>query len=64
MGRALTTGALRIGEALRVVPKGVRAIACELNAGADALVDGGETGVFTSEFYFLARKPHRSGEAG
>jgi len=61
IGRALTNLALRIGEGLRVVPAGSRKVSTLLNAGADALVDGGKSGVFTPMFFFLARKPEHSG---
>ncbi len=57
IGRALTNFALRIGESLRLVPKGSRAVSTFLNKGADALVEGGQSGVFTPVFFFLARKP-------
>ena len=57
LGRALTNLTLRVGERLRLFPEGARAVSTILNTGADALVDGGRTGVFTPMFYFLARKP-------
>ena len=56
-GRALTNVVLRVGERLRVVPEGTTAVSTLLNKAADALVEGGESGVFTPMFYFLARKP-------
>ena len=62
IGRALTNVALRIGERLRVFPEGTTAVSTLLNRGADALVDGGESGVFTPMYFFLARKPRRSGD--
>ena len=62
IGRALTNVALRVGERLRLVPEGTRAASTLLNEGADALVAGGESGVFTPMFFFLARKPRRSGD--
>ena len=62
IGRALTNVALRIGERLRVVPEGTATVSTLLNRGADALVEGGESGVFTPMFFFLARKPQRSGD--
>ena len=61
LGRALTNVALRVGEKLRVVPEGTTAVSTLLNRGADALVEGGESGIFTPIFLFLARKPQRSG---
>ena len=60
IGRALTNLTLRVGERLRLVPKGARAVSTLLNAAADALVEGGETGIFTPMFFFLARKPGHS----
>ena len=60
IGRALTNMSLRVGEKLRIVPEGAREISSVLNAGADALVEGGEAGVFTPMFYYLARKPEQS----
>jgi len=57
LGRALTNFALRIGEAVRLAPKGSRAVSTFLNAGADALVKGGESDLFTPMYFFLARKP-------
>ena len=56
-GRALTNLTLRVLERLRVVPKGTRAVSTLLNATADALVEGGKSGIFTPMFFFLARKP-------
>ena len=57
IGRALTNAAVRVGEKLRVVPQGTAAVSTLLNEGADALVAGGETGIFTPMYFFLARKP-------
>ena len=57
VGRALTNLALRAAEKLRVVPEGTTAVSTLLNRGADALVEGGESGIFTPMFFFLARKP-------
>ncbi len=60
-GRALTNLTLRAGERLRLFPKGSRAVSTLLNAAADALVEGGRTGIFTPMYFFLARKPQRPG---
>jgi len=62
VGRALLNLALMAGEKLRVVPAGTRAVSTLLMRAADALVEGGEIGIFTPLFYFLARKP-REGDA-
>ena len=62
VGRALTNWALGVGERLRMVPEGTTMVSTLLNRGADALVDGGESGVFTPMYFFLARKPRRSGD--
>ena len=59
-GRALTNLTLRVGESLGIAPKGTRAVSTLLNAAADALVDGGKSGIFTPMYFFLARKPARS----
>ena len=61
-GRALTNLVLRAGERLRVVPEGTCAVSSLLNAAADALVDGGKSGVFTPMFFFLVRKPPCPGD--
>ena len=61
VGRALTNLSLRVAERLRVVPKGTTDVSTMLNAGADAMVEGGESGIYTPVFFFLARKPRRSG---
>ena len=58
-GRALTNLTLRVGERLRLFPEGSRAVSTLLNAAADALVEGGRSGIFTPMFFFLARKPLR-----
>lgn len=60
LGRALTNLALRAGERLRIVPAGAREVSSVLNAGADALVDGGKSGVFTPMYFYLVRKPLKS----
>lgn len=58
-GRALVNLTLRVGERVRLVPKGAAAVSTILNAGGDALVAGGRSGIFTPLFCFLARKPAR-----
>jgi sterol 24-C-methyltransferase len=58
LGRALTHGATAVLEALRVAPTGTRDVHRLLLGAADALVASGELGIFTPDFFFLARKPH------
>ncbi len=58
-GRALTNLTLRVGERVRLFPEGARAVSTLLNRAADALVEGGRSGIFTPMFFFLARKPER-----
>lgn len=62
LGRALTNLTLRVGERLRVFPEGSSAVSTLLNRGADALVEGGESGIFTPMYFFMARKPLRPGD--
>ena len=57
IGRALTNMGLRVCEKLRLVPEGTTAVSTVLNLGADTLTEGGESGIFTPMFFFLARKP-------
>jgi len=56
-GRVVTNLAVRGLELVRIAPRGAAAVSTFLNAAAAALARGGETGVFTPSFYFLARKP-------
>ena len=56
-GRRFTAGATRVLEGLRVLPAGTSEAAGLLNVAADALVEGGELGIFTPSFLVHARKP-------
>lgn len=56
-GRWLTNKMVRVLETVRVAPRGSSVVSDFLNVGADALVRGGQTGVFTPMFFFHARKP-------
>jgi sterol 24-C-methyltransferase len=56
VGREVTRYLVRGLERLRIAPKGSTAVAEFLNAGARALVKGGDTGIFTPMFFFHARK--------
>jgi sterol 24-C-methyltransferase len=55
-GRWVTNKMVRLLEAARVAPRGSASVSDFLNRGADALVRGGETGIFTPMFFFHARK--------
>jgi sterol 24-C-methyltransferase len=59
-GRWLTNKLVRVLETARIAPKGSTAVSSFLNAGAEALVQGGVTGIFTPMFFFHARKPNKS----
>jgi sterol 24-C-methyltransferase len=59
-GRLATNALVRVLEATKVAPKGSTAVSSFLNAGAKALVRGGETGIFTPMFFFHVRKPASS----
>jgi len=54
LGRRLTYRAVRVMESLGIVPGGSTAVSDLLNAAADALVEGGTTGIFTPLFYVKA----------
>ncbi|MDE0310118.1 MAG: methyltransferase domain-containing protein [Acidiferrobacterales bacterium] len=60
VGRALTNLTLRVGEKVRMFPKGSTAVSTMLNTIADALIASGETGIFTPMYHFLVRKPNTS----
>ena len=53
----LTHGAVTAMERLRIAPKGATQVSALLNDAADALVRGGELGIFTPMYHFVARKP-------
>lgn len=57
IGRQLTWVALSAAERLKAVPKGTVQVSQFLHAGGDALVEGGELGIFTPMLYFCGRKP-------
>ena len=56
-GRWLTNKMVRVLEWAKVAPEGSTAVSDFLNVGADALVRGGETGIFTPMFFFHGKKP-------
>jgi len=57
VGRLITSSSLYILESLYIAPKGVCQVQSMLCLGADALEDGGKTGIFTPCYFLLARKP-------
>jgi sterol 24-C-methyltransferase len=56
-GRWLTRNVVNVLENVRVAPKGTTHVTDILNTAADALVEGGQTGVFTPMYFFHGRKP-------
>jgi sterol 24-C-methyltransferase len=56
VGKAMVKVLTRTLEAVNAAPRGTAQIADFLNVGADALVRGGELGVFTPMAFFLAEK--------
>lgn len=54
-GRLLTHNMVRVLERVRLAPSGCTEIHSLLNATADWLVAGGEEGIFTPMYFFLAR---------
>jgi sterol 24-C-methyltransferase len=55
IGRVVTRRAVQLLEAVRIAPKGATDVSAMLNRAADALVRGGETGIFTPMYFFHAR---------
>ncbi len=55
-GRFVTNNLVWLLERLRIAPAGSGEVSDMLNRGADGLVAGGESGIFTPCFFFLARK--------
>jgi sterol 24-C-methyltransferase len=47
---------VRVLETLRLAPKGATEISTVLNIAADSLVAGGQAGIFTPMFFYLAKK--------
>ena len=57
LGRKAFIGASRLAEVLRVFPRGSADVIRLMDRTANAYVAGGQTGVFTPLYCFLARKP-------
>ena len=60
-GRFLTNLTLRFGERFGAFPPGTTDVSTFLNEGAVALVEAGETGIFTPMYFFLTQKPPAHG---
>ena len=58
VGRQLTTIMVTALERAKLAPSGTRATAEILNRAADALVEGGERGIFSPLVFFVARVTH------
>lgn len=56
LGRVVTNFTLQLLEKLRIAPHGATEVSSFLNIGADALVAGGELGIFTPMYFYLAKK--------
>ena len=56
-GRKVVIAGSKLAEALRLIPKGSAEVVRLLDRTADAYVAGGNSGVFTPLYCFLARKP-------
>jgi sterol 24-C-methyltransferase len=57
LGRFMTSGLTWILEMVRIAPKGTYKVQNMLTQTADDLVLGGEIGIYTPAFFWLARKP-------
>ena len=57
LGRKTLAGTVRLAELLRVFPKGSADVVRLMDRTAYAYVAGGQTGIFTPLYCFLARKP-------
>ena len=57
LGRKAMVGGLKLAEVMRIVPSGSTAVVQLMDRTADAYVAGGETGIFTTLYNFVAQKP-------
>lgn len=57
LGRRLSATLIRALQLAGRAPRGTLETHCLLHAGADALVEAGQAGIFTPMYYFHARKP-------
>lgn len=58
LGRRIARRTIGGLEALGIAPKGSKEVSLMLGRAAEALIAGGEAGIFTPSYFFLARKRH------
>ena len=56
LGRRLARRTIGGLEALGIAPKGSKEVSLMLGRAAEALIAGGQTGIFTPSYFFLARR--------
>ncbi len=56
LGRRIARRTIGALEALQIAPKGSKAVSEMLGQAAEGLIAGGETGIFTPSYFFLARR--------
>ncbi len=56
LGRRIARRTIGILEALKIAPKGSQEVSQMLGRAAEGLIAGGETGIFTPSYFFVARK--------
>jgi sterol 24-C-methyltransferase len=56
LGRRIARRTIGALEALGIAPKGSKEVSQMLGRAAEGLIAGGETGIFTPSFFFLARR--------
>ena len=56
LGRRIARRTIGILESLRIAPKGSKEVSKMLGRAAEGLIAGGEAGIFTPSFFFLARR--------
>ena len=56
LGRRIARRTIGLLEAVGIAPKGSQEVSQMLGRAAEALIAGGETGIFTPSYFFVARK--------
>ena len=57
VGRRVARRLIGTLETLRIAPQGSKEVSVMLGRGADGLIAGGEAGIFTPNYFFMARRP-------